>query len=181
MYKSANIAAKYATAFFNVFEKNIDEKLTSEIQHSYLLLSANPNILYFFSFPNLRFEERNRISDLLLKKLNLPDFFKKLTDLLIKDNRMYLLKDILHDIVSIYFEKNKIASFEVSSVVELKNNDKETIENFLVKKLNKEIILNFKIDKKLIAGIKIKSNNLLWEYSVARQLDELKKQILLGI
>jgi len=173
------IAKKYANAFFNLYFKNVNENIILNIKEASLYLEKNPNIILFFSLPNLSLSDKNEISNLLISKLKLPNEFIRLINLLIKQNRMFLFNEILKYICNIYKEQNNIVLFEVFSAYPLLDFEKSIISKFLENKLNKKIVLEFKVKDDLIAGIQIKSDNFLWEYSVQKQLHNLKQLILM--
>ncbi|SYV91318.1 F0F1 ATP synthase subunit delta [Mesomycoplasma hyorhinis] len=52
------------------------------------------------------------------------------------------------------------------------------IVNLLTQKLNKQIILEHRIDKNLLAGIKIVVDNYVFENSVASLLSQMTSDIL---
>jgi len=66
--------------------------------------------------------------------------------------------------------------FNITSSHHLDISDLEIIEKFLAFKTGKKIISHHNLNKKLIAGIRLESNTLLWEYSIYKQCETLRKQ-----
>ena len=56
----------------------------------------------------------------------------------------------------------------------LSMNDKEQIEQFLVRATGHTNIYKYKVDNALIAGVRLQSETLLWEHSIAKQLRQLE-------
>ena len=65
--------------------------------------------------------------------------------------------------------------FSVLSAHDLDKKELTTIQHFLEEKTKKTIIYNHKINKDLIAGIRLLSNTLLWEHSIAQQLRDAEQ------
>ena len=70
--------------------------------------------------------------------------------------------------------RNKIARVKISSSHDITQQDLDAIERFLVNQTGLSIIYTYAIDKKLIAGIRLQSNTLLWECSINKQLTQIK-------
>lgn len=173
-----HISRKYATAFLNLFFYKIDQKSFLNIIDAFNYLKFNNNIFYILSLSNLSLSKRKEIVNLLLTKFDLPLEFTKLTDLLFNAKRIFLLIDILREIILIYENMASIIIFDISSAKALNDSDLHIIRNFLEKKSGKKIIESYKIDKSLIAGIKAKSKTYLWEYSIDKRLRNLTKLIV---
>lgn len=168
---------KYAMAFLNLYANKIDEKVFTNIYRTHSFLNYHPEVIFFLSTPNLNDSERSEIIDKFLIKFCLIVEFKKLIILLIDQNRITLLKDVLKSIWNLYQEKTQYMEFNISSATEMKNDDLEVIKQFLTNKTGKKIIYKYKVDKELIAGICVKSNIYLWEYSIRKQLNNAQKLI----
>ena len=164
------LARKYATAFFDIYSDLINEKFFWKIQSAHLFLEKNlekdNDILMYFSLPGIPVSVKSQGIDLFLKKLDLPEF-KKLMMLLIKQNRVFLFNEILKSLCLIFQKKTNTILFKVTSSFSLQHSDLDILHKFLAYNTGKKIMLKHTIDKNLIAGIKMQSGSLLWEFLYA--------------
>lgn len=178
--KKIQIARKYAIAFLNIYINKINEKDFLNLVTAFKFLKTHPDVLFFFFLPNLTLSVKNEIINTLFTKFDLNLEFKQLTDFLIENSRAFLFVDILREIILIYQERNSIILFDITSANELKDSDLKDIKYFLERKSGCKVIESYEIDKNLIAGIKAKSTTLLWEYSIAKQMRNIRRLILAG-
>lgn len=175
MIRDTFIARKYAIAFLNIYIDQIDDQVFLNIENMLNYLRYNYDSISFFSLPNIGLAEKTKLIDLFLKKFQLPEVFKRLILLLIKHNRIALLVDVCKYISYIYQDMTNSMKFEISTVCKLSKSDINILEEFLARKTGKRIIPTVKIDKSLIAGISMKSDLMLWEFSVSRQLEKVSR------
>ena len=62
----------------------------------------------------------------------------------------------------------------ITSAIPLMQEDKQIIVHFLTEKTKMTVHADYQTDPTLIAGIRVKSQNYLWEKSVARLLRDIK-------
>ena len=112
------------------------------------------------------------------------DIFNDLDDLSInffrllkKKNRLNLLPSIASYFQEIVDDNSGIVRGEVTAAVSIEN-DLSDIESSLSKKLNKKVILSSKIDENIIAGIKIRIGDRLFDGTVKSKLNKLKEDLL---
>ena len=86
--------------------------------------------------------------------------------------------DLIYDIIKIYGslldEINGIARVEVISAVELNDMEQGDIQAKLASKLKKQIVIKYKIDRSIIAGLVIKMGDDIIDMSIARKLENYK-------
>lgn len=168
-----NLSDKYATAFLNLFFNQIDQIQIDNAELFKIFLKSNKKLIIYFEL----IKDKVTISNIfykLINKFNLPNIWFKLINLLSEYKRINLLPEIIKKIIELYQVKKNIYKFNVKSAVELNEDAKQAIFDFLGKATKKEIKINYFISKKLIAGIKIYNNKLQWEYTIAKQLKLLK-------
>jgi F-type H+-transporting ATPase subunit delta len=173
----AHLARKYAQAFIDVAGNQFgvdDLKNAISLKN---FLRKNRTILFFLNL-SLGSQVRDQAIDHLFKGFNSKEIFKKLILLLIRQRRVFLLPDIVHHIEDLYQESTNSMSFKVASSDELSESDQKTIVSFLEKKTKKNILVEHTVDKHLIAGIRLKSSTLSWEYSVDDHLKKIKQALV---
>ena len=172
------VARKYAQAFLNVFADTISQDDFEHIEAAALFFKKQPSLLFFLKWPALGVAVKVEALNKVLQKFGLPDSFNKLVDLLAQDKRTFLIAEVLSQISKQYKKSHKLGVFNISSAHQLNEQELTTIKEFLAKLTGLDIIYNYTIDKKLIAGIRLQSDTYLWEYSIANQLNQLKLSLI---
>lgn len=167
-------SSKYAKAFINIFKDQMDLKDLNKLEALKDYLEKNREIFVYFNISLIDESIKIEAFNKLLNLFDLNIIYSNISNLLIKNNRISLIIYILKDIINIYKEINNIIEFNLITSNKLSQDRIDLIENFLKNKTGKKIILKEKIDKSLIAGIKIYSQELEWQFSVRNNLNALK-------
>lgn len=168
------LARKYATAFLNLFSDEINIKDFCAIVSVEHFLKSEPEITSFFKFPRMN-KEKQEIVDHILKEFQCAPVLKKLMQILFEHQRLFLLPLVLKYVQRLYKERRGIMEFEIQSSHALTQDQMATIKNFLSAKTGNHILYEYKENRDLIAGIRLKSDTLLWERSVARKLADVQQ------
>ncbi|MCK9544058.1 MAG: F0F1 ATP synthase subunit delta [Novosphingobium sp.] len=168
------IAHKYAKAFVNVFKDKIDLKDIEKLQSMQSYLEENRNLFVYFKLTVIDKSVKKEAFDKLLALFELSNIYSDLTYLLIKDNRVQLIIYVIKEIIKVYKDYNNIMEFNILTSDKLSQNNLDYIKEFLKYKTNKKIIIKEQIDKSLIAGLKIYSDELEWQHSIRNDLNMLK-------
>ena len=105
-------------------------------------------------------------------------YLKEFVKYMIRKNRIDLFKEVIEIFEEIVDEKeNKLKAF-VTSAVELDAVLKSKLKTNLEKKFNKDIEIKFSIDKKLMAGIVIKIDDIVYDGSINTYLNNLERKLL---
>lgn len=100
--------------------------------------------------------------------------------LLIDRDRTYYLKEIVAEFISLCNAELGIESASVYSARPVAEKDLERIRIALEKKTGKKIVIENRIDPKLIAGIKVQVGASVTDITVQKQIDDMKHEILKG-
>lgn len=73
---------------------------------------------------------------------------------------------------------NNVSKVEVTSAIELSEEYREQIKNKLQEILNKEIIINYKTNDSIIAGLIFKMGDNIFDTSISGKLNKFKKAIM---
>ncbi len=178
MYTQSNsLAKKYAIAYLNVYFDQITDEMVNNLLNLKSFLHKNRMFYAVLSIPKLSMTEKLKFTDLVCKVFDLSKSKTLLIHLLIEQKRVYLLDAILGRIAEEYFIKKGIVSLQICTSHEVNSNQKNIITNFANNLIKKDTRLSFCVNKKLINGIRIKSNNLLWEHSVKKHLNFFKNNL----
>ena len=170
------IAKRYAQAFSNVFPIALED--LGRIKETIIFLDQHDEVFSMLKIPLLDpIIKAQALEDYLIGRFKLPDTFKKLIDVLVKQKRSYLLNMVLRFIVELFEEHKEIEFFEIASSVPLESADVSVLQNFLANATQHTIIAKPVHDPALIAGVRLQSTQHLWEYSVRKQLAAVRAQL----
>ena len=169
-----NIAKKYAQAFMAVFPKSLTLNDSSKIETAQKFLQKHKSTLLFLQLPQYDEKRKESMVSDLIGHFSLPHVFTKLLLLLISHNRSFYIPDVLWFIIELYKEQTNSVNFSIQSAHSLDQKQIESIKQFLGRLTGKNIIATPIIDTSLIAGLRLQSNNNLWEYSVRKHIQALR-------
>lgn len=164
------LAKKYALAFYDLYKKKITSSLVTRCQALASLLQEKKQLLSLLTLPVVSDDVQKTLLQALIKKAALPSFFSGLIDLLIEQKRIALLPAIFDELVQVYYDDNHIMLFAISSSHTLSQSQLKVLKQFLAVRTGDDIIYTYSVDPKLIAGVRMQSNTLLWEYSIKKSL-----------
>lgn len=168
------LAKRYATAYVNLFYAQLDVPIVERAEQAADFLMDNPSALLVLKLSTIPAHDQRACLEQLLIHYKLPDTLLRLVDLLIEQNRLALFPHILYQMSQLYKQRQGIMEYTIKSVHKLDTQALALIRGFLEKLSGKRIIATEKIDKSLIAGIRLQSDTTLWEYSIQQQLRELQ-------
>jgi len=172
---STLLARHYAQAFFNGYKERLSIKDCAHIQKAIAYLSRNKTWAIFFDFPPLSPEKQRLMLDRLIDYLELPKPFFTLGTLLANHKRISILPEVLTIVVTLILKANNTIELTISSYPHLNQTQTKAIIDFFYKKTGKNIVPTYKLDPSLIAGIRVQSTTLVWEYSLRKKLREAQQ------
>jgi len=179
MKQVISVARNYAIAFLNTFEDDMTPQDFLRIRAIRDFWLDNKKMFTFLNVPGFDLMKKKELLNALLKEFDAPAFLQELIVLLVRHGRASYIPDVLEQVCDLYKERNNILFFTITSTYELSEDELKTIEQFLAHKTGKKILFNWSIDTSLIAGIRCQSDTLVWEHSISKQLDDLRKQFFL--
>jgi F-type H+-transporting ATPase subunit delta len=180
--KQKNLITNWTKALFFLSQEKKAEKEYYQITKTLLfILNEVPEVIPFLLKKKISFLEKKKLikdwfSFSFLKKENKELFFNFLF-LLIENNLFSFLKDILFFYQNLYYKREDVIQGTVFSVEKLNQRLIDKLILIFQKKFKKEVILINKIDQKLLKGIKIKINQLIFDYSFLNYLEKFHRYL----
>jgi F-type H+-transporting ATPase subunit delta len=168
-----NIAKKYAKAFMAVFPRACTLADMGKISIAQKFLQTHKQTLLFLQLPQFDQDRKKSMIADLISHFSLPEQLSTIMFLLITHNRSFYIPDVLLCITQLYKEQTNSIEFSLKSTQILNEKQVESIKQFLGRLLNKNIIATSSLDASLIAGLRLQSNDYLWEYSVRKHMQTL--------
>lgn len=172
---SIELARRYAKAFYNVFAADLSLSDIEHIAQAAEYLASRRRTRFFLRLPAIDIQVKKQVLDLIGKRFSLPLATEKIIDLLLMHKRSYLLHHVFSCLVELYYVHQDIENFIITSSHQLSQESIDVIRKFLARKTGATIISTHKIDKKLIAGIRLESRSFLWEYSIHKHLRRVQQ------
>jgi len=175
---ASKIAAPYARALFDFsIEKNIMHQITADFQNLEIFLNETAELTEYLNNPIVRQEAKREILTKTLQSQINAETFKFLM-VLVKRERINLLKLIITNYLELVYETASIKMIEVSTAFPFTNLQK----NMLVQKLKeltsaREIRLVITVDSSLIGGFLIKTESKVIDFTIKNQLQRLAKHL----
>lgn len=171
------IAKRYARAFLNVF--SLSHSDLNKLDNAINFLKQHPEITTFLKIPLLDSHIKlEALKESVINSFELPNAFNSIIELLVRKKRSELLLQVLEQIKNDYQDQHAIQQFLILSSSELTDEQKKVLKQYLIEATGATITTSYDIDKKLIAGIRMQSGQLQWEYSIAKQLKKIRASLI---
>lgn len=138
--------------------------------------TLNDELMSLLSHPKISKNEKKEIISSVYKEVDpmILNFMK----LMIDKNHGNHIKDAIHAFDKDYREYKEIEIAHVYSAVELSEAQKEELQSMLCSKENKAIECEYAIDSSLIAGLRIRIKDQVYDNSAFNRLTRLKNEVM---
>jgi|SaaInlStandDraft_4_1057021.scaffolds.fasta_scaffold19948_2 F-type H+-transporting ATPase subunit delta len=168
------IAKKYAIAFLNLFEKKLTIGCLKSFESFSRFLDANKLFSATLSIPSISLKNKIATLEIICTKQNINPLITKIIILLLRNKRIEILDKVIKSILFFHKKRLQVQKFIISTSHTLDEKEKEEISFFIKRTINDTVKTTFIIDKHLISGVRIKSDGLLWERSIAKRLRSIR-------
>lgn len=93
-------------------------------------------------------------------------------------NRSHIEETLIHDFLTYYYHLRNCSFGTVYSARQLPKEQLNKIEKAIASQLDRDVVLENKIDQTLIAGVKVVINNVIWDGSYKAKLKILRNDLL---
>ena len=175
---TSKVALPYARAFFDFsIQKNIMHQITADFQNLMTFLDKVPELTSHLSNPIVNQEAKKEILTKTIRSQINEETFKFIL-LLIKRDRIKIIKDVISAYLEFVYETASIKMIEVATPYDFNNSQKTMLIDKLKELTNaREIRLVVSIDSSLIGGFLIKSESKVLDFSIKNQLQQLAKHL----
>ncbi len=172
----AGIAAiSYSDALFALaLEEEKSDLIKDQLSFVDKQMQENKEFLSLMMHPKIHKEQKKQVlQEIFVKQLDrtMLNFLKLLTD----KGRFHDLHEICKEYCKRYNEENNIAVAEVCSARSLHQEEVQKIQTMLEKKLNKQVEMHIRIDEDLLAGVRIKINDVVLDHTAWNKMEHLKR------
>lgn len=175
MSKYSTIARPYAKAVFQVAQASNTYDLWSTMLKNWVQFAQDERVKRLFSDPKVKIDQLIRFMS-SFQKLN--DHAKRFISMLTRAKRLEALPEIARIYEELYTESVGLLKVQVLTANPLSEEQTTRIRKALSLRLGRVIEIHQKIDKSLIAGVKLKVNDTVWDASLRGRLTRLAENLI---
>ena len=103
--------------------------------------------------------------------------FKNFLNIMIENKKIYFIDQISYLFNEMLLNEENITVAEIETAYELGSKQKEQLSNMLEAQFKKQIKIKEEINTNLLAGIKIKVDNQVIDYSIKNKIDSMREKL----
>jgi len=173
------VARVYAKAFMGLPAKTSDpEALVEELKSLVTeVLDKFPQLERTLASSLVSDDQKERILDRVFGKFastQVLNFLKVLS----RHGRLDLLRDIVRNVEKLHIERSGRTQVEVRVATQLDDALREEIVNRIRRAIDREPLLNIKIDPSLIAGIVVRVGDTVFDGSLKTRLEQARRDMI---
>lgn len=171
------ISKEYAEALFELAsETGAEREFDCALHLIEDELSAQPDYADLLSSPNIPKNERCALLDRAFAD-SVPEYVLSTAKLLCERGRMRDFGEVVREYDSLYRALELISVAQVTSAVELTNEEKEALTERLEKMCGHTVTSVYTIDPSILGGIVVRMDDTLIDGSLKRKLKDVKEVI----
>ncbi|WP_268913276.1 ATP synthase F1 subunit delta [Lentilactobacillus sp. SPB1-3] len=171
-------AKKYAKAMLDALkdQNKLDEEY-SELVEVRKIFKENPSLASILESSQTSADQKQSLLKPILE--NGSDFLINLFNIIDEYQRYTEVVTIIDEFGKLYNKENSIVTAEVTSAVELDNDQQSKIADAFANRIGaKKVVLNTRVDSDIIGGIVLRSEDTLIDGSVKARIEKVKELLL---
>ncbi|MCH5179693.1 MAG: F0F1 ATP synthase subunit delta [Erysipelotrichales bacterium] len=173
-----SVASRYAIALLSLArEENCVKEYIHECEQVVDILDQNSDLEKILRDYGLTLNEKKETLDLCFKG-KVSEYVLNFFYITIDNKRGNLFKSILLEFVRIGYKELNIKKGTIYSTIKLTEKEIKSIEKRTSEILHSTVILDNKLDEKLIGGFRIQVEDMIIDESIKKRLEDLKANLL---
>ena len=168
------IAKRYASAIYNIAKSSDSINEVREVLNIFMEnYEEEEEFRKILEDPLKKFPEKEKF----LEK-SFDHFTKEslgIVKYIVRKQRLSLVGDIKEYFLKLYYEENNKLPITAIFAKELSEKQRDLLVQKLEKKYGKKVVLDLKVDKRIIGGGILRIGNEVIDGSIKNQIDEIKK------
>ncbi|HHT97035.1 MAG TPA: ATP synthase F1 subunit delta [Clostridiales bacterium] len=166
--------ADYGYALYELaLEENIEERIEEEFANVVNILNKNIEFIKLLSNPRIPTVERISLLDKIFKG-NIHFYLLSLLKILVEKRMISSIVLIYKEFKNKYYDDKNILLVTAISAIELNNSQQQKIIDKLAKSMKKTVVLNNKVDKSCIGGVRLEYQGRMVDASVKNRFKKLQ-------
>src|SRR5262249_43088715 len=163
----AGMAGRYATALFELARdtSKLDETVAalSELER---LLNESQDLNRLVRSPVFSSEQQAAALAAISKQAAFPELTSNFLPLLVRNRRLFALRDIIADFRTLVADHRNEATADVTSAVPLSEAQADDLKSTLKAKTGRDISLNIRVDPSILGGLIVKIGSRMIDSSI---------------
>ena len=169
---SVVVAKRYAKSIFSLAkERGFLDSTFEEITIINEIFNVNKDLINFITNPVVNFDKKKKIIENVFID-NLESFSKSILYFIIENKRANLITQIFEEFNILYRKEKNILQIDLITAKKAS----ESLKSSIIKKfgMGSDVLLREKIDKSILGGILIKSENKQFDSTVINSINKIK-------
>ena len=172
------VAHRYGIALLQSAEEEHQlEQTARDVEMIAKTVRENRELRVFLASPIIVKEKKKQVLDGLFEK-RVGEVMVRFLNLLTEKDREGQILDILEQFLHLFDEKRGILRVEVTSAVDLTENERDQLRTQLESYTEKTVVPNFRRDLTLLGGFIVRLDDRVIDASLAHQLTLLREKFL---
>ena len=165
-----------------LYELSSEEKYLKEVEEQSLavlkLLSQSKDLQNLIKDPTNTQDQQKQAMDAICSKFNFNELFTKFLKFLINKRKLFYIKKILTDFLSICSIQRGEITAKLTTAKELDQKEIENIKNSLTENFGSNLKLNFVHNPDLIGGLIIQVGSIMIDTSIKSKLQKIENKMI---
>jgi F-type H+-transporting ATPase subunit delta len=179
--RNPRLASRYAKSLVDLaVEKNQLEAVYSDMQLLKAICQSNPDVVALLKSPVIKADKKRIILEAIFAG-KISDMTTGFIRLLVSKGREAVLSEIADAVESQYNAINHIVKVKLSVATPIDSEMVQLITDKVAASSGKTVVINTVVNPDLIGGFVLETGNELFDASILRDLQDIKKQFLKNI
>ena len=177
----ATASKRYARALFDVVlhQKGDLDRVGQELEAFAALVSGNPGLNAVITNPAIPAAKKRAMVDALLAQAGqVSDQVSRTLQLLADRDRLPLLPQLARAYGERLMDHRQIVRAEVTTAVPLEADRAKAMAEALGAATGRQVVMNQKVDSAILGGVVARVGSVIYDGSVARQLEKMKESLI---
>jgi F-type H+-transporting ATPase subunit delta len=172
------ILGRYAKSLAEVvFEENIEEKVTADLEIYAMIFKALPEMLEVFHSPAVPRESKGKLLAELTVRYPVHAVTSNFLKILLQHNRIRFFEQIREIYLKSVNESKGVVSARVTSPAPLSSDEAKKLADRLSGITGKRVTVESQTDPDLLGGIVVQMGSTVFDGSIRAQLEEMKRRL----
>jgi F-type H+-transporting ATPase subunit delta len=180
--QNPRLASRYAKSLMDIaIEQNKLDAVYNDVNTMNNACHTSTELMSVIRSPIIKADKKNAIIAAIFGD-KVDKVTIAFTTLIVNKGRDYFLPEILVEFIAQYKTYNKVSVVKLTTAAPLDSTVKQAIEDKIKSQLQgMNVELDTYIDENLLGGFVLEANNNLFDASIRRDLDDIKKQFLTNV
>jgi F-type H+-transporting ATPase subunit delta len=172
------ILGRYARSLAEVvFEENVEQKVTADLETYGEIFNAVPDLLDVFHSPAVPRESKEKLLGALTMRYPVHPVTSNFMRILLQHNRLRFFEQIRSRYLKSVNESKGVVSAQVTAAAPLSGEDLKRLADGLSEITGKRVNVELQTDADLLGGIVVQMGSTIFDGSIRTQLAEVKRRL----